>query len=372
MKFTTNAGELARVLGHVKGCVPARVTIPILSHVEVVANKQTVTIRATNLEREAWSSCDADVSVAGAVAVPGMMLQSIVSRMPKGSDVSLTVDGGRCSIVCGRSKYETSVVDLDAFPERREPTGDVARISVSAADIRRLSAATRNSTVSTSDRPALAGVTMKTDATNSGVRLVALASDGIEAVRAWCETSSIDKIDGAAIVPVDVLREIDTICEDGDVVLTFSDSRMSATSGAATITSALIDAQPFPIEQIIPPVNGALMTCLAHELADALDRAMTAYTGLDTRVSAIVLSTDDGVAMIDTEKGKQNAGHEEVDCDVVEIGKSFVVDGKALRGLVGAWGEKPISIQHEGGMAKILIRSDKDERMVQVLMPMRR
>lgn len=132
MRFSTNAGELASLLGHVKRSVPARTTIPILSHVEVVAGKDAVSVRGTNIDMECRGDVDAVVGEAGSAAVPGIAFQSIVASLRKSAPLEISLTGDRIVLVSGRSRYDLATLPLDDFPRVREPH-PADRVTVTAA-----------------------------------------------------------------------------------------------------------------------------------------------------------------------------------------------------------------------------------------------
>ena len=62
MRLEIERGELLKALSHVTSVVERRTTIPILSNVMLKASGDTLTFKATDLEREVGESVAAKVS----------------------------------------------------------------------------------------------------------------------------------------------------------------------------------------------------------------------------------------------------------------------------------------------------------------------
>jgi DNA polymerase III subunit beta len=98
MKVTLERAALLKSLGHVHRVVERRNTIPILSNVLLLAEDQSLLLRATDLDLEVTERLPADVSKTGATTVPAHILYDIVRKLPDGAQVSIESQGdsGHC------------------------------------------------------------------------------------------------------------------------------------------------------------------------------------------------------------------------------------------------------------------------------------
>lgn len=370
MRFTAQAGELAGLLGHVKRSVPARSTIPLLSHVEMIAHGDKLRIRGTNLDVEMWGFVDAPTIEAGAVAVPGLAAQSIISRLKKDAPVEIAVtDGERVVISSGRSRYELSTIELEGFPAEREPhEAERAEIRIAPTNLAWLASVTRAFVgPPDSGRRFAEGVHFYCD----GRRLFAVATDTNHLVEAFVEIEDGSGFPDDVIIRPEIVAEFEALAKtsEPEVSLFVDRFRVMLRTSIGTATAALIDARFPPYQKLLPERGEPFAVASASEIVEAADRAMLAYTGLDVKASILVISTLDNTLAIETEKNKQNDGHEEVEADLSEQDVTLKCDGKRLRNLLALWGDARVSFQWSGRTDEpLLIYSDDNPNMRQILM----
>lgn len=363
--FSIKAADLVRAMGRVSGAIPNRTTIPILAHVEIVAGAGEISIRATSLDLEAITSVEAEVARPGSVTVHGQMLSAIASKMPKSGTIKLDCGADTAKLTCGRSSYDLATVPADDFPARRDPDKGAATTTIDAGDLKALISATLGSVSTDGGRITYTGVFLTTP--KAGGSIIAVATDGHELVRATAPVSGA-KLPPNIIVPSAAAKMMRDIADDGEVTITTDDRRNMATAGADTITASLIEGTYPDYERVIPKSNGSFATVLADHLASAADRAMAVFTGTSVLASRIGLTASaDGISIAAT--GPMNRALEHVDADCSP--HTFACDGTKLKRLLAHWGEKPVLIQQDNPSSAILIRSDADTSVVQVLMPMK-
>lgn len=363
--FSIKAADLVRAMGRVAGAIPSRATIPILMHVEIVAGAGEISIRATSLDLEAITSVAAEVTRPGSVTVHGQTLSAIASKMPKSGAITLDCAADTAKLTCGRSSYDLATLPAEDFPERRDPGKGAATITIDAADLKSLIAATLGSAGTESGRIYLCGIHLTMP--KNGGTLIAVATDGHELVRATAPVSGAT-LPPNIIVPSAAAKMMRDIADEGEVTITTDDRRIMATAGADTISASLIEGNYPDYERVIPKPNGSFATVMADHLASAADRAMAVFTGANVLGSRIGLTADaDGISIAAAGPLNRALEHVEADCSP----HTLACDGTKLKGLLAHWGEKPVMIQQDNPSSAILIRSDADASVVQVLMPMK-
>ncbi|TXN26856.1 DNA polymerase III subunit beta [Methylobacterium sp. WL19] len=85
MKFVVDRDALFSALSHASRIVLRTDAVPILSTVLIRAGEGQLSVRATNLDILAETSCAADVEAAGDVAVPLAPLAELLKRLPAGT-----------------------------------------------------------------------------------------------------------------------------------------------------------------------------------------------------------------------------------------------------------------------------------------------
>ena len=84
MKFKINTLTLSDKLGLIQGISERRTTMPILSHVLIVATSDKIKLSATDLETTMITLFDAEIKKEGGIALPARKLYEILKEVPLG------------------------------------------------------------------------------------------------------------------------------------------------------------------------------------------------------------------------------------------------------------------------------------------------
>lgn len=370
MRFTVNAGEFAKAMSKVRACVPARTTIPILSHVQIIASGGRVSVRGTSLDFEAMAACPASIEDEGSSTAPGAMLQSIASSMPKTKDVSFHFDGNILDVSSGRSRYRLATLPSDTFPGARPPRGDGAvTIRMAAADVERIIGATADSASTETTRYHICGIHMRS--TKKG-GVLAVATDGHELVKTTADATGGPLPDDGITIPTNAAMLIRglALSTEGEIDLTTDGERICANIVGSddTVTSSLIDGAFPDFNRAIPHDPPLFAEVTADEFLGAVSRSMAIYTGSNLDVNRLAFkSNGEGVSI--ESSGTGSTGAEFVSGETSE--HAFAACGMKLKRLLSLWGDKPIKMHQLTAGGAILITSDRDDKTLQVLMPMK-
>lgn len=372
--FLAECAAFSAALQFVKGCVPPRSTIPILEHIEIIANAGTLVIRATDMTMDATAICPAEIENAGTITVLGAMLAAMVAKLPKGGEVRIqTEDDGRATVSCGKSRYQIRTLPADDFPSRRELASGAASWSMAGSDLLEMLTLTRGSVGTGADRPYLAGVHVHYDRPgNSGGSIVAVSTDGHRLVRCTkIAPDGAELIPKDMIIPADAIRQIDAITGGGAVEIHTDGVRVEFTAGGLSFSTALVAGTYPDYRRLIPQKNGAMFSTSADDFGDAIERAMVVFSA-EMNGAAVTISIDGGALSISTSASKGDAGREEVSIDDGVDGSSMKVNGKYLRDALSLWGDAVVSVQQSGFGAPVMLTSDARPEMTQLIMPFNR
>jgi len=115
MQLTCNQKQLEEALRLVSRAAPKRSTLFVLSNVLLEADAEQLKLSATNLEISATQLIDADVTEAGAIAVPVSTLYDLVKLLPD-EPISLSVKDFTLKVSCGKNRANIKGVDATEFP----------------------------------------------------------------------------------------------------------------------------------------------------------------------------------------------------------------------------------------------------------------
>lgn len=278
MKITVERGAFLKSLNHVQSVVERRNTIPILSNVLIDAQKDRLSLIATDLDVEIVDALAADVTKPGAITVSAHTLYDIVRKLPEGAQVQL--DGasgdGRVSLVAGRLKAQLASLPREDFPAMS--SGALPhRFALPAADLRRLIDKTRFAISTEETRYYLNGIYIHAHKAKDQSLFRAVATDGHRLAR-----FEMALPEGAAgmpgvIVPRKTVNELRKLIDglDETVDVAVSDTKIKFTFGSTVLTSKLIDGTFPDYQRVIPTGNDKILDVNAADLAEAVDRVAT-------------------------------------------------------------------------------------------------
>lgn len=371
MKIQVSASAMARAVGMVKGCVPARTTMLVLNHILIDAADGRVTVKGTNLEMEAEARADAVVASAGSVAVPGEILHGLIKRIDKGATVDIeTADNGRVVMESGRARYEIRALPPDEFPIFQRPEGAV-EFEIDAAAMAALLESVAYAASTDETRYYLRGVYL---VPHEG-RMTAVATDGhrmgVRSAPLPPEFASA----GGIIIPTDAVRQIMAILSgrSGTVRIATDHNRIWLVAADVTFASRLIDGD-FPAwAQCLPPVKDATFSVRPPVLSDAVDRALIVYAETDEKAPAAHIVTGGNGIDLKAGRAAHDTAVETIDATVNHRGAELRVNARYLAEMLKLWGDVDLDVQVSdtpGGPVLFHSASIPDQR--HIIMPQTR
>ena len=231
MKATINGKQFADALNKVRRVVSTKGTMPILSHVLIVARDDStgITISATDLKMHASVSTDCTIDELGSITANAQRLGSLLAALP---DEDVTIESGENNIItvsCGKSSTQLFSLDAGEFPQGS--TVDGVSISIKQNVLKLLLQKTMYAVCVDVARANLCGVRLSV----SDGKLFATATDGKRFALASCEWQDIAQLD--MILPTKAVAEIERLLDGNDD----SDSIAKASWDAARITFMIDD-----------------------------------------------------------------------------------------------------------------------------------
>ena len=376
MRVTVERSHLLRSLAHVHRVVERRNTIPILSNVLIRADRNRLTLKATDLDLEVTETVAAEVGQAGATTVPAHILHDIVRKLPDGAEVSLdTGDGQQLALKSGRSRFTLQILPEADFPDLT--TGEFpVRFSLPAATLKKLIDRTQFAISTEETRYYLNGIYLHAVTVGKKPMLRAVATDGHRLAQAQVDApEGAEKMSGV-IVPRKAVGEIQKLVEtgEGNVDVEVSDTKIRVTipasggNGDIVLTSKLIDGTFPDYVRVIPQNNDKVLKVDRAEFADAVDRVSTISS---ERGRAVKLALSDGKMTLSVNNPDSGSAVEEVgvdyDADTIEIG----FNSRYLLDVAGQLETKTAEFRFADPGSPTLILDDGESNALYVLMPMR-
>lgn len=251
--------------------ISGRALLPILSGVLLDAGDNLL-LRATDLEMGLEVKVPAQVEEAGRVVLPGKIIGEMVRSLP-GTTASLetSAQDNQARLRCGDLCLQVATFDADQFPPMGTNLADAVSYNLQPDFLSRVAKCVAVAAAKDDIRGVFSGLLWE-DAGDGQVTIV-----GTDTYRmAWME-AEVEREPGLAVRAVIPARAVFDAAriEGGDtpIRLSFTDSHAVFTFPEVLITCRLF-GMTFPDFRMVIPTNFATrITCLGHELAQAVERA---------------------------------------------------------------------------------------------------
>jgi len=315
MKVTVERAELLKSLGHVHRVVERRNTIPILANALIRAERNKLSLKATDLDLEVVDSIAAEVSPSGSTTVPAHMFYEIVRKLPEGAQIVIEGSGDRAvlSIRAGRSRFTLQTLPESDFPDLA--AGEMSHsFKLAAADLKRLIDKTQFAISTEETRYYLNGIYLHAAGPAKNATLRAVATDGHRLAQV-----ELPLPEGAAgmpgvIVPRKTVTEVQRLIEDGEgeIAVELSQGKIRFTIGNVVLTSKLIDGTFPDYARVIPANNDKELTVDKKDFEAAVDRVSTVSS---ERGRAVKLSIAGGRLVLSVTNPDSGSATEELEVD---------------------------------------------------------
>ena len=358
MRFTASAKDLGAALDNAMACAETRTTIPILSHVLVEARGSTVSITASDLDREVRLVVPAQVQEPGTEAVEGRLFHSFV-KCVKGADIALQSIEGGVKLTSGRPKAEIPSLPREDFPSLGRGNDETAYVLDGPAFQKAVSSvSTAASTEET--RYYLCGVYLHAE----GEKWISVATDGHRLHKNELGAPGNDLSLPAVILPAKSVQLVQKLFSGaGEITLCVSPSRIVISTGSATLNSKLIDGSFPDYKRVIPQDQPYKIKASRSELIEAIGRASIAS-------DAVKFTFGGGTIRISGTANGNTMSSDEVDAACGSAGFEIGATAKYLTAALDVLDGDEVEISLTDSSSPMVFRGGRDGPL-SVVMPRR-
>ena len=373
MQLTLERDDLVNALSRLAGVIERKHTVLILTHVLLTAEADGLRLTGTDQDIEISHFIPATVSRPGRLTVHAAMLSDIVRQLRSGADVALIHEGGkdkRLSIQSGQARLTLPVLDAGDFPAMTAPDGG-AVFTLLRSDLKRLIGKTRHAMSDEATRHYL-----------NGGFLHHVSEDGADFVR-------VAATDGKVLASVDMPAPEGAVGMSGVIVprktcdlmlklfdgagdpveVTVAKGKVRAKSGAAIITSRVIDGSFPSYGQVIPAGKGKTVARLkASDLGPALNTV--AAISLD-KERAVKFTFDDGGIALSTHNEQGGTATDDVAGEIEGPAMITGFNSAFVRDLLSLAGTESMTWHLFEATGPARIHIDDDPNALYILMPLR-
>ena len=360
MQLNIELSDLKSTLAKAIGAVQKKNTIPSLANVALIADGETLTIKATDLDIEVTATCRATVTQPGATTVKADLLSAFIAKLPAGALVSLDLVDHMLNVKAGRSKSALHTLPIEEFPQMASDTY-AHQFTMQATELGRLFHLSKGGASTDETRYYLNGVYFHPTQDND---LCAVSTDGH---RLYKITSPAHVDFPGVIVPSKTVNELVKILDIGDVVTSISETKIRFDLGAVVIVSKVIDGTYPDYTRVIPTANNKIVSAKSSDMKAASDRVSTVS---DMRGSAVKIELTQGSAVFSVQSASGTAEDEvtvSYDGEHITMG----VNAKYFADIMSQCSGQEVVMAINGPGDPIVVRPSDDDRALYVVMPMR-
>lgn len=270
MEFDIERETLLKSLQTVIGVVERRQTLPILANVLLNAQRDGLSVTATDLEVEIQARTQIELAQAGQITLPARKLMDIIRNLPECSRIHAGLDQNRMVLQLPHSRFTLATLPATDFPTVEE-IDKAQSVKLGQAHLRWLIDRTSFAMASQDVRYYLNGLLLELEPHC----LRAVATDGHRLALAEVTVEIPLTETKQVIVPRKGIQELLRLLSDGDdsLQLAFGDNHIRATWPDACFTTKLIDGRFPNYQRVIPKQGGARVQVERQALRQALTRA---------------------------------------------------------------------------------------------------
>lgn len=373
MQFSVSKESLTQLLYLTSTIVEKKTTMPILSHVNLIAGDGKLTILATDLEIALRGSITADVKTSGSITVAAKVLHDIVKELPSESLTIQLTKGNRIEIEAGTARFKVNGVSSDEYPELK------------GTELKNETPVDAGKLYEMLDKTAFSVSVDETRYNINGVYVEAIEQGGKDFLRFVAtdghRLAMIDRpaegltLSNNVIIPKKGLAELKKLLEKQDGVAHvslnegFFTVQTNSIGGTVTVGIRLVDGQFPDYRQVIPLETKTVITAPRTELLSAVKRVSLMTSDKSKTVKFRLVAGNLVVSSSSPEYGEASEA-----LSVSQTGEDITI-GFSARYILELLNAMPlsseVSVHLNGELGPGVFKGSEDELYSCVVMPMR-
>lgn len=363
MKLSINQMELQAALNVVSKGTATRSTLPILSGILFKAYEDTLTLEATDLDLSVRCSVAALVEEEGDVVIPSRLLCDIIKSLP---DVAIHIQTSddSATILCETSSFSLKTLEAQDFPGFPE-ISTISKITIPFGMFSSMVKRVAKVVSKDESRAILTGILI--EAQDGILKMVATDSYRL----AITDTEFNGNDEGFhAVISGSFLMDIASLpIKDIDIDIALSENQITVKYEDITFVNRRIEGNYPHYQQLLPNSYTTRASFDTHQLQDAVKRTSL----LSNRTSPVKFDVNAASQTTQLSTTTQDIGTasemltSDIEGEDVQIAFNFlyVMDGLA------SIETKTAFLELQGPMKPGILKADKEERFLYLIMPVR-
>ncbi|GHU62275.1 DNA polymerase III subunit beta [Spirochaetia bacterium] len=364
MKFTGEKSVLLKEITIAQEIISSKNAISILSNIYLLAEDDSLIIKATDIKVNFETRVPVTVLEGGATTVFGEKFLGILNSIPDGelefdqSDMKITIKPALKKI-----KFQLKSIASEKYPEF-PVTNDTNRFELPIKEFKEMIFQTVFAVSDDETRYFMNGVFFE----KQGEKLIMVATDGRRLAYIDKEVGADIKEFAGVIVPPKILNIImKRAGDEGLVAISITDKTIFVKFGSYQLSSVLIEGQFPNYHRVIPESQSHSFFMNRFEMLDALRRVSLLVEQKSRRV---YLGVAPGVIAVSSEESDIGDAKEEISCKYDGDEVSIALNYRYIEEPLKVMSEDEIGIYFTEPNKVITIKPVPEKDYFHILMPM--
>lgn len=378
MKFTINRPAFISQLNNVLRAISSKTTIPILTGLKMVVDKERIVLTGSNSDITIESVLDAsnsdyDLTVEdpGAIVLPARFFSEIVKKLPDKQVTIEVTNGFQADITSGTAKFQINGQDAENFPHLPEIETDKT-ITLPNDVLKEVIRQTVIAVSKQESRPILAGIHITL---HDGL-LTAVATDSHRLAQRKVALNDVDSgIDFDVIIPGKSMNELSGMISDvdQDVQVQVTENQILFIFGNTHFYSRLLEGNYPETSQLIPDTADTTVELDAGTFLASIERASLLSHESRNDVVKLTLKPDENLVRISSDSPDIGTVEEEVatsSLDGNDLEISF--NPNYMKDALRSFGQTTVKISFTSPLRPFtLVPTEDGENFVHLITPVR-
>jgi len=367
MEIIVPKDRLAKALNIVSRItVSLKSAFPMLNNVLLRAEDGKLSMTATDMEMATVCNIGAKVVKKGVITAPAKLLAEMVANLSKDEEVKIVVKDGKLTVSAGKDRAVINGAAADDYPELPVIDEEKAvKLQIGVDGLKRALGSVMIASSNDTTRPALTGVYFNTFEGS----LYLAATDGYR----LAEMKFVDKVESEvfAIVPTsslsEVLRSMNDEIEEVEILI--DEAQVRFRMGEMEFMSKLIGGSFPDYRQLIPKKTD---TNMVLERAECVRVTKLAAVFAREMGGSIVCEADKekGVLVIGSVASEFGENNSEI-VTKIDNGGKVTLNSRFLLDALNVVEEERIRFGFSGKLSPVVIKNEKNENYIQIIMPLK-
>ena len=367
MKFSINKTELQNALAVVMKGVTTRSTLPVLSGVLIMSDKDSLSLRSSDLQLSIQVKVSALIEEEGSTVVPGKLFSDIIKSLPDAA-VNFTSEEGQAQLTCDTSAFSLRTLNPDDFPgfPTVSPTQTIKLPFGTFSDMVR-----RVSDVVSRDesRAILTGVLIETE----GAKLRMVATDSYRLALTETDIDS-DVYDGEqdfqAVISGIFLKDVANLSVPEDsITIGVAENQIIVEANNIVFINRRIEGQYPNYKQLLPDSYSTR----AKFPVDALNSAIKRANILSSSTAPVKFTLEPDVDLVQITVNSSEVGsvQESIDCPVEGEQSEIAFNTSYVQNCLSTIKDDEVYFDIQGSLKPGIFKSIDGDSYLYLIMPVR-